>query len=109
MSNDVPLMFFQIAGLGMGTLIICTIILKRALSPESEVYEQLFTRPMLGGTFQLRGRYFIPWARSPEFLGEESAGVQLLFWAARLGGSILVLGLAGFLASELYIGTIGRS
>jgi hypothetical protein len=109
MNTDVPQTLFQIAGIGLASVIFCTAVLKRTLSPDSDVFGEIFTRPFFGGPFQLQGRYFIPWVRSPEFLGEESVWVQLLFWGARLGGMLVAVGLIGFLASETYIGTIGQS
>ena len=113
MGDGVPAVLFEIAGVGMAVHIICTFILRRTLAPDSDVFEQLFTRPLAGGItgapLQLQGRYFMPWVPAPEVLNEESTWVRLLFWGARLGGTALGLGLLGFLGSELYIGTIGHS
>jgi hypothetical protein len=112
MSDDVPLTFFRIAGVGLGAYVMCNFLLRRTLASDSDVFQELFTQPIFGSITgapgQLRAKYFLPWAPSPEFLDEESPWVRVWFWGARLGGTLLFVAIAGFLASEVYIGTIGH-
>ena len=97
----------------MGVNIPCTIALRFSVARESDLFRELFDRPVLGSVtrapWMLRGKYFAPWVASPEYLAEESGWVRALFWAARLGGMFVAVGFGGFLLSMVYIGTIGQS
>ena len=109
-SADAPQVLLQLAGVGMVANFICTAVLRRNLAADSDLAGELFAKPFSGGGARyLNARYFFPWVKSPEYLAEESWSLQSLFWVARLGGTVMALGLVGFLASVIYLGTVGQS
>ncbi len=103
--------FFQIGGIGLVVYIVCNFALRRYLAPDSDVFEQIFDRPIFGtitrAPMHIKTKYFIPWVPSPEYLHKESLWVKTLFWGARLGGTVLAVGIAAFLLSAIYIATNG--
>nr|AAS92953.1 hypothetical protein [uncultured bacterium] len=112
MSLDVPLMLLEIAGIGMLLNILSTVLLRLNVATDSDIFGQMFAKPMLGsvtGMPFLNAKYFAPWKRSPEFLDEEGLWIRTLFQLARIGGTVMTLGVVSFLISVVYIGTLGQS
>ena len=106
-----PLIMVQLVGGGMLLHVACSVGLRLSIEPNSALFDDLFASPMLGDLARrpwlLRGKYFLPWARTPEELGEYWFGTRLLFWGARLGAMLLVAAFATFLISVFYY--IGHS
>ncbi len=104
---NTPETLFQAAFIGMALHIVCSLALRFSVEVDSDLFGKLFAEPLLGDIFRtpwlLRAKYFLPWIPSPEDLAEYTVFVRLLFWGARLGGTVLLLGLIGFLSSEVYI------
>jgi hypothetical protein len=112
MGADLPLALFKAAQIGLGGHVLCTVALRLSVETNSAVFEQLFSAPILGGITRapwlLRAKYFFPWVPAPEDLAEYTLLTRVLFWGARLGGTVLLLGLVGFLSSAVYIGVGGQ-
>jgi hypothetical protein len=103
---------FRAAFIGMAVHFVCTVALRLNIDRDSDLFGQLFTEPILGSItrapWYLRAKYFFPWVPSPEDLAKSTWFVRVLFWGARLGGTVLLFGLLGGLSSAVYIGVRGQ-
>ena len=108
-----PHAFLKIAYIGTALHVLCAIAFRLAVTKESALFRQLFAQPNPEGTFirgpwQMRTKYFAPWVASPETLTRAPGWVQAAFWGARIGGTLLFVGLVGILLSMLYIASTGH-
>ena len=91
---------FRIAAFGMLLHVVSSSWLRSSVGSDASLVEQLFQRPTLADStakqMWLRGKYFVPWIPAPSGLKEFSALTRLAFWAARLGGMLIVVGILGF-------------
>ena len=99
-------MLFQVAGVGMLLHFACSVWLRTHIKPDSEIFRDLFASPIWGDVakapWMLRGRYFLPWVKVPVQLKAYPILPRLLFWGARLGAVLLILGMTGFLLSMFW-------
>jgi len=90
----------------MAMHVACTAALSFSIDRDTQLFDQLFTHPFLGGLIDgpwlLRAKYFIPWVVSPEDLNEYWFVPRAMFWGARLGGMLVALGFVSFFVSGFY-------
>ena len=91
---------FRIAAFGMLLHVVSSSWLRSSIGSDTSLVDQLFQRPTLADSkakqLWLRGRFFVPWIPAPAGLREHSVLTRLTFWAARLGGILIVVGILGF-------------
>src|SRR6266550_8020153 len=98
-----PDSLFLAAGVGMIVHVACSGALSFMIDPDTPLFNQLFSFPLLGGLtakpWLLRGRYFVPWIAQPDELREYWLLPRVLFLGARMGGMLIAIGFFGFLLS----------
>lgn len=102
---------FQLIQFGLVVHVLCTIALRFYVRIRNPVFPALFAEPVLNkgvGSYLLRLKYFLPWVPAPAQLAQEKSLVRILFWGARLGGTILALGLVIMVGIMFYVG-LGKS
>jgi len=97
---------FLLIGAGMLLHALCSVGLRANIESETALFNDLFASPVLGDLARrpwlLRGKYFLPWVRTPDDLREYWLVPRLLFWGARLGAMLLVVAFLAFLAAAFY-------
>jgi hypothetical protein len=99
--------FSQLLTIGVATHVICSIGLRCYVRQRSPMFPELFAEPALSrgiGPWLLRVRYFFPWVPAPALLTQEKSLVRYLFWGARLGGAVIILGLCVMVGIMIYVG-----
>ena len=84
----------DIVGIAMIIHLASSILLWRQVRHEPDLVIQLFSTNSIGlmRPKLMRASFLAPWTSSPEGLDDESFGVRLLFWNARIsGGAVPVL------------------
>lgn len=106
-----PESLVRLAGFGMVLHLACSAWLRSRIEPSTALVEELFGRPALAHksstAWLLRGKYFLPWVPAPAELRDHILFHRLLFIAARLGTTILVVGFMAFFARIFW--NIGHS
>lgn len=102
---------FQLLQFGVVVHVLCTIALRLYVRIRNPIFPALFAEPVLNkgmGPYLLRLKYFLPWVPAPPLLAQEKSLVRIFFWGARLGGTILALGLVVMVGVMFYVG-LGQS
>ena len=96
-----PLVLFKTAGAGMILHYACSVLLHSRIAPDDALFDKLFASPLLAEVntrrWYLKGKYFLPWVGAPDDLGSSGSISQILFWGARLGAMLLIVGFGAFL------------
>jgi hypothetical protein len=102
-SEQVQGLLFQTAGFGMLLHLACSAALRASVREDPALREALFGSPLLGSaaSYQwfLRGKYFFLWFPAPHGLEVTPPLTRSLFWVARLGAMLVVLGFVSFLVA----------
>jgi hypothetical protein len=104
--TSLPDGLFRIAAAGMALHVLCSWLLRASVDPDTALFAALFETPLLGslerGPWLMRGRYFLPWRAAPPELRGGPLAFRSLFWGARLGAVVLIVGLLAFLVAMIW-------
>ena len=96
----------NVTGAFMWLAVVFGVAASVRLRPNEAALSELFAFPPLGGLFSkpylMRIKFFLPWVSIRSSLGL-SAGTKALVWAARLSGTVFLLGFLGIFATVAYM------
>ena len=103
----------NIAIFGMALYFLCSVVLRYSLKKQSPVFLELFAQPITdrgpAGSWLLRVKYFAPWVPSPSQVAHERPFIRIMLWGSRLGGFMLVVGMAATVAFFIYFASRGAA